>query len=399
MDAEVGCDGEGDGRIFTRRFPPRAGGTGPLAGLRVSIKELFDVEGHPTHAGTNGLRPAIATKDAEAVARLRAAGAELVGHTSMTELAYSGLGLNPHSGTPDNPLRPGSIPGGSTSGGAVSVARGFADAALGTDTGGSLRIPAAFCGLVGFKPTASSVPRGGAVPLSRSLDSIGPMAADVETCARVWRVLAARVDASAEPVGQTPLLVPTNFGRTETAPSIEAAFEAALGALRGAGFPTERRTLPSLDAYGRHPVWHYAAVESLAAHPELWERRDRLDPRVASRMARGETVRAVDYARTLIEREALVAAFRDELNGAILVLPTVAIEPPRFSDLEEDAEYDRLNLLCLRNTTLANVLDGCSISLPIGRDAPHGLMLTAPGGADDKLLALAARLEPILRGA
>ena len=380
--------------VFTRRFD-EGGGDGPLAGMRVSVKALFDVRGYPTTAGSPALPDAPAREDAAAVARLRAAGARLVGHTSMTELAYSGLGVNP-AGTPDNPLRPGAIPGGSTAGGAVSVALGLADAALGTDTGGSLRIPAAFCGLVGFKPTRSTVPRAGCVPLSPSLDTVGPIARDVETCARVWRVLAER-EAISAPEALPDLVVPPNFGRLDTDAGVAEAFAAALDALRGEGVAMSEEALPSLDAYASHSVWHYAAVESRAAHVGTWERRrDLIDPRVSSRMARADGVSAIDYRRTLDERERLISAFRDDLGGRMLALPTVAVPPPTFEAVE--AEYDRLNLLCLRNTTLANVMDGCSVSVPIGRGQPFGFMLVAPGGADEALLATAGRLEPVLAG-
>ena len=382
--------------VFTRLFDEDATPPGgPLAGLRVSIKALFDVAGYPTRAGTTVLGDAPARSDAAAVARLRSAGATLVGHTVMTELAYSGLGLNPHTGTPDNPLRPGHIPGGSTSGGAVSVALDLADAALGTDTGGSLRIPAAFCGLVGFKPTQRTVPREGCVPLSRSLDSVGPMARDVRTVANIWRVLA-NVPALDRPSRRPTLVLPANFGRDGWDDEVAAGFENALDALRAAGIGVEQRSLSSLDGYRAHAVWHYAAVESRAAHPGLWERRERLDPRVEARMARADDVAAVDYARTLAERETLIAAFARELGGAALVLPTVAIGPPRFDALADGAAYDRLNLLSLRNTSLANVMDGCSVSLPIGRGRPVGLMLNMAGGADERLLALADELAPVL---
>ena len=386
-------DTRADAHVFTRRFDEGGGEGGPLAGLRVSVKALFDVRGYPTTAGSPALSDAPARDDAISVARLRAAGARLVGHTSMTELAYSGLGVNP-AGTPDNPLRPGTIPGGSTAGGAVSIALGLADAALGTDTGGSLRIPAAFCGLVGFKPTQASVPREGCVPLSPSLDSVGPIARDVATCARVWRVLADGEPAPT-PDALPDLVVPANFGRTDTDREVEDAFAAALDAVRGEGATVAREALPSLDAYAAHPVWHYAAIESRAAHAGAWERRRHLiDPRVASRMARADGVGAVRYRQTLDERVALIAAFRAELGGRMLALPTVAVPPPTLEAVE--ADYDRLNLLALRNTTLANVMDGCSISLPIGRGRPVGFMLTAPGGADEALLAAAARLEPVL---
>ncbi|MFD1238522.1 amidase family protein, partial [Latilactobacillus sakei subsp. carnosus] len=183
---------------------------GELSGALVSIKSTFDVLGYPTTGGTKILNQGIAQANAEVVTRLISAGAKLVGHTNMTELAYSGLGLNPHYGTPDNPLLPGRIPGGSTSGGAVSVALNLADIALGTDTGGSLRIPAAFCGLTGFKPTQDSVSRQGCLPLSNELDSVGPIARDVATCRQAWEVLSGKqADETQDPIY---LVVPTNFG-------------------------------------------------------------------------------------------------------------------------------------------------------------------------------------------
>ncbi|WP_373636605.1 amidase family protein [Yoonia sp. BS5-3] len=218
-DAERIARAQASKHVFTTLMPDEfaqsAGRDGPLKDKVLSVKDLFDIKGQITRAGSPVLEDTKpARRDATAVERLRSAGARVIGRTTMTELAYSGLGLNPHDGTPENPLFAGHISGGSTSGGAVSVATGLADIALGSDTGGSLRIPAAFCGLVGFKPTQSSVPMAGAMPLSDSLDSVGPMARDVTTCANAWHVMAGR-PVTDLPQQRPELVVPLNFGLTD----------------------------------------------------------------------------------------------------------------------------------------------------------------------------------------
>ncbi|MFW2589847.1 amidase family protein [Sagittula sp. SSi028] len=378
---------------FTAVFDDPVTGQGALSGLTVAVKDLFDVAGHVTRAGTRVRAdgaPALA--DATAVARLRAAGAGLVGHANMTEYAYSGLGLNPHYGTPLTPLRAGCIAGGSTSGGASAVARGVADVALGTDTGGSARIPAAFCGLYGFKPTASSVPRDGAVALSHSLDSVGVMVREAGLLRPVLDVLR---DA---PLGQAAvprrIIVPQNFGLDGVDAEVAEAFEAAVTALEHAGFAVERLALDIFDRYRALPVWQFSAVESRAHHgAEYDHQREALDPRVASRMARADGVSAIDFARTLAAREALRAEAARLFSNAVIALPTVAILPPALDALAEDAEYDRINLLALRNTSFGNVIDGCSVSLPLADCAGAGLMLTAAGGCDAALVAMAEALQ------
>ncbi|WP_282024964.1 amidase family protein [Limimaricola cinnabarinus] len=372
---------------------------GPLAGALVSVKGLYDVAGEITHAGTRFLEDGPpAGADAPAVARLRAAGAVLTGHTAMSELAYSGLGLNDHHGTADNPAWPGRIPGGSTSGGAASVAAGLADLAIGSDTGGSLRIPAAFCGLTGFKPTQSSVPRDGTVPLSDSLDSLGPMARDVEGCAATWRVMAGR-DAPETAPAPLRLRVARNFGFDDLAPEIAEGFEALLGRLRDLGCEIDETPLPLLNDAAAIPPWHLTAVECRAHHETAFrERAETFDPRVHARMARADEVSAVAYRRTLNSRAGFARAFSDALAGQALLLPTVAILPPTPEQLEADEAFNRLNLLALRNTTLGNIADGCSIALPYRR---HGTllsaMLIAGRDADERLLATASGLEPALR--
>ncbi|SHE81071.1 aspartyl-tRNA(Asn)/glutamyl-tRNA(Gln) amidotransferase subunit A [Marinomonas polaris DSM 16579] len=393
--------------VFTELFDYVDPQQGPLNGAIVSIKDLFQVQGYKTQAGSVFINQQLAKQDAAAVALLRAAGASFLGHTNMTELAYSGLGLNPHYGTPDNPIKAGRITGGSTSGGAASIALGIADAALGTDTGGSLRIPAAFCGLTGFKPSQQTVSRKGCLPLSDSLDSVGPIAKTVEECELLWRVLSG-VASSADttkstdssPLSQLKIVVPSNFGMNDLDALVEEGFAEKLAQLEAAGVVVERRFIDALEVYKTLPVWQFSAFESQAFYSQDYdlEKAD-IDPRVASRLARAKTINAEDFQQTQAARKAFIKQVSEAEPNTVFLLPTVAVAAPKLSDLEKDSEYDRLNLLCLRNTSLANVLDGCSISLPFNfQQEPMGLMLTAGNGMDQALFDLAKQLEPIVRG-
>ncbi|MDB6178715.1 amidase family protein [Paracoccus sp. Z330] len=374
---------------FTQVFDDPIYAEGPLSGLTVAVKDLFDVKGYATGAGTapQADRP-LAERDAAAVARLRAAGAGLIGHANMTEYAYSGLGLNPHHGTPLTPLIDGAIAGGSTSGGASAVARGVADIALGTDTGGSARIPAAFCGIYGFKPTASTISRDGAVPLSHSLDSVGVLTRDLNLMRPTLNVLRDRPLMAADM--PATIIVPENFGMDDVAPEIMDAFETALTTLTAGGVTVRRLSMQIFDRYRALPVWQFSAVESRCHHGESYDQhRDRLDPRVASRMARAEETDAAGYARTVVARQAMADEALRLFGDTPIALPTVAVLPPMLADLADDATYDRLNLLALRNTSFANVIDGCSVSLPFSDLPGAGLMLTAPRNCDAALLGMA----------
>lgn len=370
----------------------------PLKGALVSIKDLLDVEGFPSRAASPALLDtAPAQEDSEVASRLRAAGAILVGHTNMTEFAYSGIGINPHFGTPANPLYPGRAPGGSSSGAAVSVATGLADIAIGSDTGGSVRIPAAFTGLVGFKPSQASVSRRGCIPLSVEIDSLGPIARTVADCADTWRILSGIERKAMAEIGPR-LVVPENFGLDGLDPAVESGFASAVAALREAGYSVVSERLPSLDLYATIPSWQFASVEARSRLDSLLSvHADIMDRRVVARMRRSEELSALDYRRTLDQRAAFVARLRADLGNRYLLLPTVAILPPALADLERDEDFNRLNMLALRNTTMVNVGDGCSISLPWreGEDT-IGIMISAPGGRDPELLALAARLETVL---
>jgi len=377
-----------------------AGSDRPLAGALVSVKALFDVAGEITTSATKVLAGDPPAKtDAPAIARLAAAGAVLTGLTNMSEFAYSGLGLNPHYGTPQNPLYPGCAPGGSTSGGAVSVALGLADIAIGSDTGGSLRIPAAFTGIVGFKPTQSSVPMAGGKPLSDSLDSFGPMANTVAACELAWQAMAGK-SVEPTPAQAADLVVPVNFGFTEMEQVIAEGFEAVVSALRAAGLGVREKEFRAISLYDRVPPWHMTSVESRAHFEDHFRNRpDDFDPRVHSRMARAEEISAVEYRQTLNRRAEFITAFHEELGENMLLLPTTPILPPEIDSLSDDAAFNRLNLLALRNPSLANVADACAIALPY-RHAGKTLsaMLIAGGGRDGPLLACAKAVEEVLAG-
>ena len=381
-------------------------GPSPYAGIPVSVKDLFDITGQVTRAGSRALDDAPAAEaDAPAVARLRRAGFVVIGRTNMTEFAYSGLGLNPHYGTPRSVWRreEGHVPGGSSSGAAISVADGMAHAALGTDTGGSCRIPAAFNGLTGFKPTARRVPLEGCVPLSGTLDSIGPIARSTRCCAVMDSVLA---DEPLEPLPEMSLaglrlLLPETVALDGMEAAVSVAFEAALARLSGAGVQITRAAMPEFaEVAVMNALGGFTASESHAWHRPLLARRgDDYDPRVSSRIRRGAGMLAADYLDLQRARKDFVRRASARIAGYdALVMPTAPILPPRIRDLEDEAAYTAANLAALRNPTLINMMDGCSVSVPAVRapERPVGLMLSAAAGWDRRLLTLAASVEAVL---
>jgi aspartyl-tRNA(Asn)/glutamyl-tRNA(Gln) amidotransferase subunit A len=373
----------------------------PLAGIPVSVKDLFDVQGEVTRAGSTFIDGPLAAADAPAVGRWRDAGLILVGRTNMTEFAFSGVGLNPHHGTPANPWdRAGRrIPGGSSSGAAVSVADGMAHAALGTDTGGSCRIPAALCGLVGYKPSQAEVPLDGVVPLSPSLDSVGVIGRSVDCCATLFGVLRGRPAPSPLPAPIPPrLAVLRNYVLDGADPQVLASFERAPVALRATGAQVVDLELPALDTIAEINVGGgFPAAESFAWHRErIAEHGDRYDPRVLSRILRGRDRTAEDIAELRRRRAALTAAVEAAVSGFDAFLcPTTPLVAPPLDALADDDEFTRVNLLMLRNPTLVNLIDGCSVSLPIGDPggAPVGLMVSGTRGRDDAILRTAAWVE------
>ena len=355
----------------------------PFAGIPVSIKDLFDIKGQVTRAGSRALDDsAPAEADAPVVARLRRAGFIVMGRTNMTEFAYSGIGINPHYGTPKSAWNRsvGHVPGGSSSGAAVSIADGMAYGALGTDTGGSCRIPAAFNGIVGYKPTQRRVPLDGGVPLSSSLDSFGPLANSTACCAILDAVLA---DEPVTPLRPRPikgmrLAVPTTIALDDLDDAVAKTFERALQTLSKAGALVEHIEVPEFNDVGMmNSKGGFAAAESFAWHRYLITSKGNVyDPRVATRIMRGEAISAADYIDLLNARRSLIARIATRLAPYdALVMPTTANTPPRIADLADDKAFTTENLRALRNCTLINVIDGCAISLPAHREGevPVGL--------------------------
>jgi aspartyl-tRNA(Asn)/glutamyl-tRNA(Gln) amidotransferase subunit A len=396
-----------DGADAMDRLRKAKAAPSPFAGIPVSIKDLFDIKGQVTRAGSRALEDsAPAETDATVVARLRRAGFVVIGRTNMTEFAYSGIGINPHYGTPKSAWNRsvGHVPGGSSSGAAVSISDQMAFGALGTDTGGSCRIPAAFNGIVGFKPTQRRVPLDGGVPLSFSLDSFGPLARSVACCAVLDAVLADEKMQPLQPrsVKGMRLAVPTTVALDDLDGAIAKTFDRALETLSRAGALIERIEVPEFHDVGvMNAKGGLSAAESYAWHRYLLTSKgDVYDPRVSLRILRGEGISAADYIDILNARRSFIA--RTEARIApydALVLPTTANTPPKIADLADDKAFTVQNLRALRNCTLINVLDGCAISLPAHREGevPVGLMLAAAGGSDRRILELAAGMENIIR--
>ncbi|MEI2414662.1 amidase [Orrella sp. JC864] len=416
-------DAYGEGaKVFTDLYPEqalaaarasdtlRAAGLArsPIDGLPISVKDLFDIAGQPTRAGSVVLKTAPpAQRSALAVRRLQAAGVVVVGRTNMTEFAYSGLGINPHYGTPRNPWDrdTGRIPGGSSSGAAVSVSDGMAVAGIGSDTGGSVRIPAALCGLTGFKPTARRIDMQGVLPLSAELDSLGPLAASVACCAVLDAVLAGEepeVPPAAELAGAR-LAVPTTVVLDDMDETVAAAFARARERLQAAGVRIAEIEIPefaelaSINAKGG-----YTAAQAWAWHKDLIARaEEEYDPRVVSRIRRGRDMSAADFIALQAARQRWIAQVQARMAGYdALLMPTVPqVAPPIAALVQDEALYFRMNGLMLRNPTFINFLDGCALSLPCHApgQAPVGLMLAAGGGQDRRVLSLGLAVEGALR--
>ena len=378
---------------------------GPLDGVIVSIKDLFDVAGEPTRAGSKILaeeaKPAAA--DAAIVRRLRAGGAVIVAKTNMVEFAFSGVGANPHFGTPANPRDRSRVPGGSSSGAPVAVADGLCEISIGTDTGGSVRIPAALCGLVGFKPSRQRVPTDGAFPLSYTLDSIGPIARSVADCAKADAVMAG------EALSFAPLDVAAlqglRFGVAEGLPldrlddTVAAAFAAAVKRLDGAGVRVSRETLPLFDAMNDvNAKGGISPPEACAIHRDWMGRRPGdIDPNVRARIARGCEVSAADYVDMMRTRARLVGLMDTRLIGLdALIMPTTSIVAPTIAEVADPKVFSVRNAALLRNTAIINFFDLCAVTLPIPDAPPRtpaGLMLVGRNGEDLRLLRIAAAIE------
>jgi aspartyl-tRNA(Asn)/glutamyl-tRNA(Gln) amidotransferase subunit A len=415
LDAIAALDGEGQ-RAFTRVAPDavRAAAlqadaevskkSAPLAGLPISIKDLFDVAGEPTPAGSVVLaNSAPKTSDATVVQRLRSAGAVIIGRTNMTEFAYSGLGINPHYGTPRNPYdrATGRIPGGSSSGGVISVTDGMAHAAIGSDTGGSVRIPAALCGVTGFKPTARRVPMSGVLPLSPSLDSLGPIAPTVACCALLDSILSGETPQplAALNLSSLRLAVLQGYVLDDLQTPVSDAFTATLALLSSYGaklidvhFASLNR-IPEVNGKGG-----LIAAESYAWHRRLIENHSgEYDPRVISRIMRGSQQSAADYIDLLHARQQIIedAAPAFAAYDAILLPTLPCIAPPIAELVADNQAYLDANAAMLRNPSIFNFLDGCALSVPchLPGEAPVGLMIAGLAGQDQEVLNIGAAIE------
>lgn len=378
-----------------------------VEGMPVSVKDLYDVGGDVTRAGSKVLEDAApAACDAPAVARLRAAGAVIVGRTNMVEFAFGGIGLNPHYGTPKNPYdrKTGRVPGGSSSGAAVSVADAMCVMGLGSDTRGSVRVPSALCGIAGFKPTASRIPREGAFPLSWTLDSVGPLANSVACCAAFDAILAG---APADPLPMLPvaglrLMVPKCILIDDLDAAVGQAFERAVSTLSKAGAIVTTVDAPaftrSMDLYKNGG---FAGAEAYLIHRErLKTRSSGYDPRVAKRVVLAMDFTAADYIQLGFDRAAFIRAA--ESLGApydAMVYPTVPAAAPTIAETDKtDDDYLRWNMRLLRNTGLGNVLDGCAATLPCHTpdEAPVGLSVAGFALTDRRILAVAHAVERAL---
>jgi aspartyl-tRNA(Asn)/glutamyl-tRNA(Gln) amidotransferase subunit A len=377
----------------------RGAALGPFDGTIVSIKDLFDVAGEPTRAGSKVLaeEAAPAKADATIVQRLRAAGAVIVAKTNMTEFAYSAVGANPHFGTPGNPRDRARVPGGSSAGAAVAAADGLCEIAIGSDTGGSVRIPAALCGLVGFKPSRQRIPTDGAFPLSYTLDSVGPIARSVADCARADAVMAGEDFSFAPP--KPAALSGLRFCVAEGLPldrldqTVAAAFAAALQRLDGAGLRISHETLSPLDGMAEvNAKGGIPPAEACAIHRDRLRRRaGDFDPNVRVRIERGCAVAAADYVDMMRERARLVGEMAERLAGIdVLLMPTTSIVAPTIAEVADEKVFAARNAALLRNTAIINFFDLCAISLPLPAPLPVGLMLAARNGEDRRLLSIAA---------
>lgn len=400
--------------VFTRLYPEsaraaaeqadtlRAAGQmiSPLAGLPVSIKDLLDVAGETTLAGSIVLRDnEPARSDAPVVKRLRHAGAAVLGKTNMTEFAFSGVGLNPHYGTPVNPADTelARIPGGSSSGTAVSVATGLCVAGIGSDTGGSIRIPAALCGIVGFKSTARRVPTAGAIPLSTTLDTICAMTRSVDDCILIDSIIADQALSVPDlPLAGMRLAVPATVMLDGLDPHVAASFSATLSLLSASGAIITDAPFNLLAEAA--DLNKFSSAEAFAWHRGILATREaEYDARVVKRIKMGANMSAADYIDLHRRRREWIGRMEDSLSPYdAIIMPTVPLVAPTITELEASEEaFFKANGMLLRNPSIINLLDGCAVSLPCHAKGtlPVGLMIAGSAMADSKVLAVARAIE------
>ena len=382
---------------------------GPLDGVPIAWKDLFDLAGTPTTAGSGLFRDsAPKDRDSPCVAHTAAAGMVALGKVNLTEFAFSGLGLNPHFGTPTNPhdRKTPRVPGGSSSGSGVAVAAGLAPCAIGSDTGGSVRIPAAYNGVVGYKSSELRIDKSRVFPLAYSYDTVGPLARSVEDCVLLDLALRGAVtsDVRAGDLSGLRLLVPETVMLDDLDEAVGANFEAAVAKLAAAGAEVERRAMPLLKEVQDVTAEHgsLTSAEAYDVHHDRVEGPDvdRIDRRVVDRIMAGKAISAYGLLRIQAARKRLAADFTRELDGALLVTPTIPHTAPEIAPLEADDElFHRVNLKTLRNTMIGNFLAVCGLSIPSGVDAgglPTGILFSAPGGEDERLLSAGLAIERAL---
>lgn len=385
---------------------------GLLDGIPIAWKDLFDTQGSVTKAGSVVLSDhAPAKQDAPVVKALADAGMVSVGRTNLSEFAFSGLGINPRYGTPHNPMSRDEprIPGGSSSGSAVAVAAGLVPVAMGTDTGGSIRIPAAFNGIVGYKATRGRYATDGVFPLASSLDSLGPLCRTVQDAIWVDAAMRGRTtpDVTRTDVRGIKLVVAETIVFDDAEAGVVEAFEQAVRRLQAAGVTVERRAFPVFaevfDLMARHGA--LVTAEAFALHKErlFGDAASRIDQRVVARARLGEKIAMTDYIALLDARRRMIGQFKASLNpGELIVHPTLPHVAPAIAPLVADDDlFFKVNGKTLRNTLIGNFLDGCGVSIPCGTgDAgmPVGLLLSGQAGEDERLLSAALSLEPLIRG-
>lgn len=385
---------------------------GPLAGIPISVKDLFDIETEPTSAGSLYLAQNVqpAQKDAIVIARLRAAGAVFLGHTNMTEFAFSGLGINPHFGTPKNAWNRhiGHVPGGSSSGAAISVAEGMAIAALGTDTGGSVRIPAAFNNLYGFKPSLGRHPMQGVFPLAKTLDTVGPIARSMACCRVLDHIMAGLPipQADIHPMAGLRFAILETLALDDLDIEVAGAFVRALEVIAKAGARLERIEIKAINNASKiGALGSLVAPQAYHAHRACLEAvGDAIDPRVRQRMEAAKDISAADYIEIIRLQKEMQEKTADAFRyfDAIL-MPTVVIRPPEIRLLQQsDDLYREMNAKALRNTTICNLLGMPAASIPIApsRNAPPvGMMIMGPYGSDAQTMDMAESVDACLKDA
>lgn len=379
---------------------------GPLDGVPISWKDLFDVKGTRTTVGSDVFRSAPpAAQDATVVSHAAAAGMVCLGKVNLSEFAFSGLGINPHYGTPRNPFDTDTprIPGGSSSGSAVSVASGLAPCSIGTDTGGSVRIPAALNGLVGYKSSERRIEKYGAFDLSPTLDTIGPLSKTVEDAVLLDAMLRGAVLPAAKhrSLQGVNILVPENIVFDDAEEAVVRNFDACIAKLETAGARITRSKMPIFEEMRNLTSEHGAIVsaESYLVHKMRIESSEghKIDSRVVSRIMNGAKMSSFDLLTIQRERRRLIAAFSAELGDGLLAMPTVAHTAPEIAPLNADTQkYHAVNMLTLRNTMIGNFMATCGLALPSGCDArglPTSILFSGPFESDDRLLSLGLGIE------